>query len=273
MVREASNLPAVFPEATLRPMAGLTELAVAEAVSRPAGRPEKVTEVLSSVYETIAGKPATLEAVRSLPCGTREWLLQRAAHHFCPDLAWFEAACQHCDHPYDLSLNLAEAAQRRPDNHRSTIEVETSLGTRTFLVPNGAHEEALAHRDPGEDPRRAFSALCGRVERAEEEALQFDDHDLALIDEALEAASPDIADEVQTICPSCGLETNARIDPLLFAFPREDSVLQDTHIIATAYGWPHDQILDLPVRHRSILAAMIARDSRRAKGPAGGRHA
>lgn len=273
MVRKASNLAAAFPEAALRPLAGLTELAVAEAVSRPARRPEKVTRVLSSVYETIAGKPATLNAVRGLPCGTREWLLQRAAHHFCPDLTWFEAACQHCGHPYDLSLNLAEAAQRQPDNCRSMIEVETSLGARTFLVPNGAHEEAFAQRDPGEDPRRAFSALCGQSEKAEEEALQFDDHDLALIDEALEAASPDIADEAQTICPSCGLETTARIDPLLFAFPREDSVLQDTHIIATAYGWPHDQILDLSVRHRSILAAMIARDSHRTKGPAGWSHA
>lgn len=273
MVREDNNLAAAFPEAVLRQLAGLTELAVAEAVSRPARRPEKVTRVLSSVYETIAGIPATFDAVRSLPCGTREWLLQRAAHHFCPDLTWFEAACQHCGHSYDLSLNLAEAARRQPDNRRSTIEVETSLGTRTFLVPNGGHEEALAQRDPGEDPRRSFSALCGQSEKAEEEALRFDDHDLFLIDEALEAASPDIADETQTICPSCGLETTARIDPILFAFPREDSILQDTHIIATAYGWPHNQILDLSVRHRSILSAMIAGDSRRAKGPAGRRYA
>lgn len=273
MVQEACKLAAAFPEAVLRQMAGSTELAVAEAVSRPTGRPETVTRVLSTVYETIAGEPATLDSVRGLPCGTREWLLQRAAHHFCPDVTWFEAACQHCGLPYDLSLNLAEAAQRRPDKSRSSIEVETSLGTRTFLVPNGAHEEAFSRCDSGEDPRRAFSALCGQSEKAEEEALQFDDNDLLLIDEALEAASPDIADEVQTICPSCDQETTARIDPILFAFPREDNILQDTHIIATAYGWSHHQILDLSVRHRSILAAMIARDSRRVKDPAGRRHA
>jgi hypothetical protein len=273
MVREASTFSAAFPEAALRPMAGLTELAVAEAVSGSGRRPEKVTRVLHSVFETIAGEPATLDSVRGLPCGTREWLLQRAAHHFRPDLTWFESACLHCGHPYDLSLDLAEAAQRVPDNNRSTVEVETSLGTRSFLVPNGSHEEAFSRRTPGDDPRRTFAALCGQSKKAEAEALQFDDHDLALIDEALETASPDIADEVQTRCPSCDLETTARIDPLLFAFPGEDSILQDTHLIATAYGWPHDQILALSARHRSTLAAMIARDFRQARGRAGRRPA
>ena len=272
-MREANTLATAFPDAAPRPMAGLTELAVAEAASQPGRRPEKVTRVLKAVFETIAGKPVTLDSVRRLACATREWLLQRAAHHFLPDLTWFEATCMHCGNPYDLSLNLADAERRLPDNGQPAVAVETSLGTRSFLAPNGAHEEALARRDPGEDPRRAFAALCGQSEHAEEEAPRFDDHDLALIDEALEAASPDIADEARTLCPSCGAETTARIDPLLFAFPREGAILQETHLIATAYGWPHDQILDLSARHRSVLAAMIAGDHRQARRPVGGRPA
>lgn len=273
MVRESNTLATAFPKAAPRPMAGQTELAVAEAASRPGSRPEKVTRVLNAVYETIAGKPVTLDSVRLLPCGTREWLLQRAAHHFRPDLNWFEATCTHCGEPYDLSLKLDDAARRLPDNGEPAIEVETSLGTRSFLVPNGAHEEAFAQRNPGEDPRRAFAALCGQSKQTEQEAEQFDDHDLALIDEALEAASPDIADEARTICPSCGSETTARIDPLLFAFPREGVILEETHMIATAYGWPHDQILDLSVRHRSFFAAMIGRDRRQPRRAAGRRPA
>ncbi len=270
-MREANTLATAFPDAALRPMAGLTELAVAEAASQPGRRPEKVTRVLNAVFETIAGKPVTPDSVRRLACATREWLLQHAAHHFSPNLTWFEATCTHCEQPYDLSLNLADAERRLPDNGQPAVEVETSLGARSFLAPNGAHEEAFARRNPGEDPRRAFAALCGQSEHAEEEAPRFDDDDLALIDEALEAASPDIADEARTICPSCGSETAARIDPLLFAFPREGAILQETHLIATAYGWPHDQILALSARHRTFLAAMIAGDHRQARRPAGGR--
>ena len=262
-MREGSTPVTAFPNAVLRSMAGRTELAVAEAAALPGTRPERVTGVLSAIYESVDGNPVSQESVRGLPCGTREWLLQCAAHRFCPDITWFEATCTHCGAPYDLSLSLADAARHLPENGRPEIEVETSLGTRSFLIPNGAHEEAFARREPGEEPSRAFAALCGRSALAEEEAPQFDEHDLELIDDALEAASPDVADEAVTICPSCKLETSARIDPLLFAFPKEGAILEETHLIAFAYGWPYDQILKLSARHRSYYAAMIARDQRR----------
>lgn len=248
-------------------MEGKTELAVAEAAARPGHRPEKVSWVLNAVYKTIAGQPATLDAVRLLPSGSREWLLQQAAQHFCPDFSWFEAICNHCAQPYDLSLKLADAARHQPDVGLMEIEVETSLGTRSFLIPNGAHEEAYARAGQVGDPRRSFAALCGLSEQAEEEAAQFNDHDLALIDEALEAASPDVSDVARTRCPACGLQTSARIDPLLFAFPHESSILRETHLIASVYGWPHHQILDLKVRHRSFYAAMIAQDLRQKRPP------
>lgn len=270
-MHEANTSAIVFPNAVARPMDGQTELAVAEAAALSGTRPERVTGVLSAFYKTVAGNPVTVDSVRGLPCGSREWLLQRAAYRFCPDITWFEATCTHCGQPYDLSLCLADAARHQPDIGLAEIEVETSLGTRSFLLPNGVHEEAFARRDPVEEPRRAFAALCGCSDRAEEEAPQFNEHDLDLIDEALEAACPDIADEVLTICPSCKSETAARIDPLLFAFPQEDAIFEETHLIASAYGWPHDQILDLSVRHRLYFAAMIARDQRRPRKGVGGR--
>lgn len=272
-MHELSSPTEAFPKAVLRPMVGSAELAVAEAAARPGTRPERVSWVLSAVYETVGLKPATLDTVRRLPCGTREWLLQRAAQHFHSDLTWFEATCLHCGSPYDLTLELANAAQRLPDNYQTAVDVETSLGTRSFLTPNGVHEEAFALHNSEEDPRRVFAALCSQSEQAEQEARQFDEHDLALIDATLEAASPDVADEVGTVCPSCGSQTDARIDPLLFAFPREIDILQEAHVIAMAYGWPHDQIFDLSVRHRSFFAALIARDHGPARNATGRRRA
>ena len=185
MMRDLDTIATAFPPADLRPMAGAAELAVAEAVIRPGTRPERVTRVLNAVYASIDGEPTTPDLVRRLPCGTREWLLQRSAHHFRPDLTWFEAHCAQCGEPYDLSMTLADAGRQPPEHCRSAVDVETSIGLRSFAVPNGAHEEAFAGRDAGEDPRRAFAALCGRSDRAEEDARRFDDHDLALIDEAL----------------------------------------------------------------------------------------
>ncbi len=268
MTREEPTIATAFPKADLRPRTGPNDLAVAEAVARPGTRPERVTHVLTALYQTIAAHSVSQEIVRRLPCGTREWLLQQAAHTYQPAITWFEGTCSHCGGSYDLSLELTGAVKHTPDGPLTTvIEVETSIGHRSFLLPNGSHEEAFAHQAQDQDPQRAFAALCSQSADAADEAQQFTQRDLKLIDEALEAASPDIADEVQTTCPSCGQETRARIDPLLFAFPLERDILQQTHTIAMAYGWPLDQILRLSARHRSFFATSISGE-RRAAGSA-----
>lgn len=269
-MRKVSTLAMTFPQADLRPMSGRLELAVAEAAACPGARPERVSRVLTVIYETIASLPVTPDLIRCLPSGTREWLVQRAALHFRSDITWFEATCTGCGKPYDLTLDLSEAAKISPPMQQPYVEVETSLGSRSFEVINGEHEEVFAKGDVGVDPRRAMAGVCGLAEQAAEEANQFNDHDLDLIDEALEAVSPDIADQTKTVCPSCGVKTTARIDPLLFAFPKEQDILQDTHLIAYHYGWQHDQILSLSARHREFFAAMIAQD-RRTAGRAGAR--
>lgn len=263
MDNEKHTIATAFPRAEMKAMAGRTELAVAEAAARPGHRPEKVSWILTAAYETIDEHPVTLDLVRALPSGSREWLLQQAAHQFCPDLNWFEATCRHCGHVYDLSLMLADAIRRMPDRWQTEIEVHTSLGRRCFAIPNGAHEESHAHTGRGSDPRRSFAALCGLSDQAREESMQFDENDLTLIDEGLEAASPDVSDVTRATCPTCGLETSARIDPLLFAFPQEGSILHEIHLIASGYGWRHDEILELSSRHRSFYAAMISRQHRR----------
>lgn len=259
-----------LPTPRLRALDGATELAVAEAVATARSRPEAVTAILAALFETIDGRPATPALAQTLPCGTREWLLQWSAHRLNLGTRWFEAECAHCGAPYDIALDLTHPVYRAADGAGTQVNVETSLGTRAFAIPTGAHEEALASVAPGGDPRRAFAALCGLSRDAVADAPRFDEHDLELIDEALEAASPDIADAISAICPDCGAETESRIDPLLFAFPDESRILRDMHVIASAYGWPPDAILKLSARHRAFHAGMIA-GARRAGQPGGRR--
>ncbi|MCB1491848.1 MAG: hypothetical protein KDJ77_08630 [Rhodobiaceae bacterium] len=265
MTGAETPLPA-FPVPRLRTMTGATELAVAEAAASARNRPEAVTALIAALFETVGDRPATPETARALSPATREYLLQWSAARLHPETRWFEAHCTACGEPYDIALDLAEPAIREPDHADATVTVATSLGPRDFALPTGAHEEMLARQPAGRDPRRAFAALCGLAPDAAGEAESFDDHDLALIDEAVEAASPDIADTVRLACPACGEETECRIDPLQFAFPNEGGILADMHLIAGAYGWPPAEILTLSARHRSRLADLIDRDRRAGDG-------
>jgi hypothetical protein len=248
-------------------MDGATELAAAESVAGSQSRPEAVTAVLAALLESVDEAPATRERMRSLPSAAREWLLQWVAGRANPGMRWFEAPCEKCGATYDVSIDLSRPAYRDFDWAVSTVTVETSLGPRRFALPTGEHEERLAFPGGG-DPRRDFAGLCGLAGDAAAESLQFDEHDLELIDEAIESASPDIADSVSVACPCCEAETRGRIDPLQFAFPREPSVMREIHLIARGYGWPLRDILSLKARQRAVCADLIARERR--AGSAGG---
>jgi len=251
-----------FPIARMRPLDGAAELAAAVAAADSATRPDAVTALLSALLESVGGRPATEAAMRALPSATREWLLQWTAARLNPGMHWFEARCRHCGEPFDLSLDLSRPVCRVPDEVAVEVAVATSLGPRRFAVPTGEHEEQAARAGPGTDPRRDFARVCGLSPAAGDEADRFDEHDLQLIDEALESASPDIADTASARCPGCGAETECSVDPLLFAFPREADILSDVHLIASVYGWDHDSILRLPARHRAAYADMIAHERR-----------
>lgn len=255
--RASQTLAVAFPSHEPHPLNGALELAVAESLAVPASRPERVTRVLGTVFRQISGQATSLSRVRLLTSSAREWLLQRAAGLFWADPGWFQATCLHCAADYDVPTVLAEAPRTPAGQGFPVVTVRTSLGERSFEAPNGLHEELLA-RAAGGDPVRTLLAHCGLSERAVQDAEHFTQDDLARIERALEAAVPEVADEVATACPTCGAETRARIDPLAFAFPDVATVVREVHAIAATYHWPEEAILALP-SHRRRLYARLAR--------------
>lgn len=234
-------------------------------------RPEAVTALLSALLDSVGGVPADAEAMRALPCGTREWLLQWTAARVSAREGWYEVSCTHCGMLFDISLDISQPICAAPGLPAREVSVETSVGTRRFAVPTGAEEERFARLPHVRDPRRALAALCerptgGHSHASEPDGSAFTEQDLERIEAALEEASPDVADTMQAHCPDCGAATEARIDPLRFAFPDEADVLERIHLIADGYGWPLAEILGLSRRHIAWFADRVALDRR-----AGGR--
>ena len=264
MDRSPATLSSAFPRLDFRLLDGHAQLAVAEAAGGDAPRPVKVTEIIAASFvlsEGSATRPIDLDTARHITAAGREWLLQRTALQFydCPE--WFEAPCTACGARFDLKLSVGDIPRTGPGSGFPVAEVQTGLGKRYFESPNGAHEEAIA-LNPDRDPRRLIAAQCGLSEDAKAEASQFTDTELDAIETALEAISPDIADGVVVTCPECGCAADTRIDPLAFAFPRPVDVLQEVHLVARAYHWSENAILNLPLTRRHAYAELIARDSR-----------
>lgn len=263
MARAVSTLPVDFPEPAFRPIDGLVEIRVAEAVEAFLSRPRRVTAIIAAMCERLGDRAADEEQARRVSAAGREWLLQQSAQQFFRGTSWFEATCSECAERFDLELELAAVPRGSAGKGFPEVEVTTSLGPRHFEAPNGRHEEAFAAQR-GSEPRRSFAALCSLADDPWGEAQRFGERDLELIDSALETISPEVADGVEATCPDCRGRTRVRIDPLTFAFPRSDMILRDVHTIARAYHWKEADILALPSQRRQAYAALIRGDSSRA---------
>jgi hypothetical protein len=254
--RAAETLAVVFPPPDPRALTGEVEFSVAEAMAGGRSRPQQVTGVLSAVFARIGSLPADATTLRALGSGVREWLLQQAALRFWRGTGWFEASCVHCGILFDAEAELREAPRGSAGAGYPVIEVETGLGPRRFEAPNGRHEETLA-RMKGAPGLRDMLALCGLADSARDDAARFSEGDMARIADRFDAICPDVADELTLTCPSCGAATQARLDPLTFAFPTRKALLAEVHQIARAYHWRESEILALPATRRRAYAAMI----------------
>lgn len=262
MARSARTFAVDFPEPLFRPINGHVEIRVAEATESPLPRAQRVTTILAAMCERLAGQPTDEEQVRSVSAAGREWLLQQSALQFFHGTNWFEASCTACGERFDFELPLAAVPRGPAGRGFPEVKVRTSRGIRHFEAPNGHHEEAMAAQRDG-DPRRTFATLCSLADEAANDTELFVEDDLQRIDAALEAISPDIADGVDVVCPSCGEPTRIRIDALTFAFPRSESILREVHVIASAYRWSEADILALPSQRRRAYAALIRGDAAR----------
>ncbi len=82
------------------------------------------------------------------------------------------------------------------------------------------------------------------------------------LDRALAALAPSFDDLLGGSCPSCGHEVTMRFDPLAYTLTELrtafSGIYLETHALATAYGWPEQEILTLPRSRRRRYASIIA---------------
>lgn len=250
-LRPVTTLALTHPRFVMRALNGHVELAIAEAL-RLATRARQVTGVILASLESLDGQAPRYDRIMALGSGPRAWLVHKIALRFWPDLTWFEGQCPNCDAPFDLDLPIAQSPFTSAGAGYPIVEIKTALGQRQFEAPNGYHEAALAQaldQDPFTDPRRIMATLLGLHPDARTDADALSDADLDQLDKALDALCPQIADWVETPCPSCQAPLDLQLDPFTFGLPREGQILRDVHILARSYGWREPEVLDLP-RHR-----------------------
>lgn len=256
-----------------RPLTGAVELTLAEAAAAACPMPARVTAALAASLETVVGKTPLPEVVAGLSVADRQFLMLELAARLGVGESWLTACCESCRERFDFAVDYRNLPVKEAGEGYPFADVETGLGPFRFRVPTGADQEFLADQDDAEALRclltRCLAARPGQVAdmRSSREIVDsFSADDIGRIETALEAVAPEVAVAVQAACPVCGALHVIDVNPYqaLSRTLRED-LLQEIHIIASAYHWGEAEILELPLDRRRRYLDLIDR----ARGMAG----
>lgn len=231
-----------------KPLSGHVELAIAEHWESNLPWPRRITLVLTSALESLAGNPATAETVEHLSVGDRQFLLCQLGSLLVDDVLWHSQPCAGCGEPLDLPVRYRDFPVKFAGDTFPFATVRTSVREQPirFRVPNGRDELVLV---TAEDVHRARAELASRLvaEDLETSSWNFSNEDVRLIESAIEEVAPEVGLEGVATCPACGHEGSFEFD--LFSFGQWTNtgrLLEEVYRLASACGWSEREILGLP---------------------------
>lgn len=239
-------------------LTGGDELAIAEAFAADDGVPQRITAILAAALAPLGEVPATIDDVRALAVGDRQFLMQQLVALLDTETGWMTADCQHCGEPFDFPMRFGDLPCKPAGEGFPFASVDGA----TYRAPTGADQEVLAEASgDGSAARRSLIALCLVDGTTSVEVEHLSEADLDRIDAALEAVSPEAVTETSLDCPSCGRKCLVDLGIDTMPLPRPDKLYQEVHRIASAYHWSEREILALPRSRRQRYLALIARDA------------
>jgi len=225
----------------LRPLTGADEMALAVAPATPAlVLLERLGEGLNLAELSLSQTDRALAGIYFMLYGTQ---------------AECRVICESCGEKFEFNLDLAQII-RDQDAERPALPDGDGL----WRLPGGAAVRAPTQSDLTGDPQSLAARLT-----VEGEA------DAGEVDAFLESASPVLTLDMDASCPDCGSSAQMRFDMASYLTRRlaaeHPFLVRETHLIASRYGWSHNEIMALIRDDRRAYAGLIeaerARLSRR----------
>jgi hypothetical protein len=200
---------------------------------------------------TLLSRRAGVDAA-ALPVGDVDALVAELRRAAIGDALVAEGRCATCATPVDVDFSLAALLQHaRPRASRAAVAERDGwwrlrASDTRFRIPTAA--DVLAAGDLTELVARCIAGASPAA-------------DVRRVERALEALAPTLRTTGLGSCPECGAEVVVDVDARALCLEElrflAGSVLEDVHLLASAYRWSEESILALPSPRRRTYAQMI----------------
>jgi hypothetical protein len=182
---------------------------------------------------------------------------------------WVEGvtACGECGSSFAVSFSLKDMAAEMdaPGGQHAVGPDQNGVYTlsdgRRFRLPTCGDQQSVI----GMDLEEGASVLQNRCIVEGNPAK-----DAALLQAGMSEVGPVLDQELETVCPDCSVLQSVRFDVqshLLHSLASEKQFLvREVHLIALAYGWGYEEILNIPRQERRAFVALIQAERQSKKG-------
>ncbi len=248
---------------------GEFELTLLENAASAAPLPRRVTAVLAAALAHVGNARPGSDALHGLAIADRQFLMRCLAQVLGYDTLWLAPTCEACHERFDVQVEQSLLPVKEAGASFPFATAETSWGHCRLRVPTGADQEAAASI-PDDGGATRFLACCCMVDPIPGVVPELGDDDMHRIEDALEAAAPEVATFAESRCPECGHPNRIYIDPYACLTTGSDALWDEIHELATAYHWSERDILALPRERRRTYLRRIARSHGVAEATAAG---
>ena len=243
-----------------KPISGELELAFAEGLDTTEPMALQITKALTLILDHIGGHEVDAEFAANLCIADRQLLMRQFMNHLGVVHPWLMAECRQCSNAFDFLIEPHRLPIKPAGPQFPFTEVEIEIGKCRFRTPTGADQCAVADI---EDMKRAIDTILNRClitvddNPRENKPTVFSEADLPVIEAALAESSPELTTRIEATCPDCCFKNTVSLDPYFGLKSFGESILDDTHTLASNYHWNEADILALPRERRLRYLARI----------------
>lgn len=177
-----------------------------------------------------------------------------------------QAACPACQHVLEFGLEAGALRLGSGGSGSGRFEVQVPDGpTIEFRLPTSRDLASLVTSQPA-DGTRYLAQRCVLQIRQQGEPLELDraelpDGWLEALNAGLSAHDPQADLELELTCPVCAHNWQLGFDILDFFWTEIKAqarrLVQEVHLLARAYGWDEQDILNMSAARRSIYLELV----------------
>ncbi len=240
---------------------GDIDFALHHLTTKVKSHPDWVDQALLLILETLANDEPTLQDVQSLCVADRQaiaiaWQLSKSTAPL-----WLTIHCHACDNPIDVCIPVAELPFSKAGKHFPFAKITVNKKSIKLRVPNGSDLSAIAQLPEAEAVQCLAQRLIAQPSSAPTtQSIPLNKTTIQKIERAVEQQVPELATDINCECPECDAKNLVHFDPYQGLVSRIDELLDEVHLIASAYHWTEQEILQLPNARRKDYLKRISRD-------------